>query len=73
MKRKTVLHITPDEVMKLAEWWNLDDIAIVEELDKAVDEMFSQRTLLQSRLIKLLIVWNAGRIQGIREVRRKGK
>lgn len=74
MKRKTVLLITPEEAVQLAEWWTLDDIEIVEALDKAVENvLFNRRQLLRSPLIKLLIVWNAGRVQGIREVRQKGK
>lgn len=73
MKPKIVLRIEPDEVMQLAEWWTLENLEIVEALDAAIDTKFRQEHLLQSRLLKLLIVWNAGRVQGIREVRQKGK
>lgn len=72
--KKTELFITPEEAVKLVGWLPLDELDLVMAFESEINEtMFGTQDSYLAHRIKLLTIWNAGRVQGIREVRKKRK
>lgn len=62
--------VTPEEAFVLSDYRTIKDVYIVNEIAEAckrTDEEKHYRTFL------LAVIWNAGRVQGIREERQKKK
>ena len=71
-KLKVVPLVTPEEAIKLMNTRTIADMYITEEIEKSFKNL--EREVcdpIWEKFRLFALIWNAGRIQGIREERRK--
>lgn len=65
--------VTPEEALKLWQYRTTADLCIVKEIRDLYEKVETQPEPMWRYMKLLSIVWNAGRVQGIREERHKHK
>lgn len=72
---KTELLITPEEAIRLSKTRTISDFFIVQDITAKFENALTAEEVEQDQqyysMLLLVAIWNAGRVQGIREERKK--
>lgn len=72
---KTELLITPEEAIRLSKTRTISDFFIVQDITAKIENGLTAEEVEQDQqyysMLLLVTIWNAGRVQGIREERKK--